>query len=80
MQIQIQKWGNSLAICIPDALAKEINAGQGSFLELSTLGQNLVLTPVNRPVYSLDTLLSQVNEDNLHQEMDLGNEVGKEVW
>jgi antitoxin component of MazEF toxin-antitoxin module len=30
--------------------------------------------------YSLDSLLSQVNEDNLHQEIDLGNEVGKEIW
>jgi antitoxin MazE len=80
MQVQIQKWGNSLAICIPDAFAKEIKAHQGEFLELSSIGKNLILTPVVLHAYSLDSLLSQVNEDNLHQEIDLGNEVGKEIW
>ncbi len=37
MQVQVQKWGENLAICIPDSFATEIKANQGSFLELSSV-------------------------------------------
>jgi len=76
MQVQIQKWGENLAICIPDSFASEIKANQGSFLELSSVGKSLVLTPVTENKYSLEGLLDQVRDENLHPEIDFGREVG----
>jgi antitoxin MazE len=80
MQVQVQKWGENLAICIPDSFASEIKANQGSFLELSSIGKSLVLTPVTEKKYSLDGLLDQMMDENLHHEIDFGNEAGREIW
>ncbi len=80
MLIQIQKWGNSLAIRIPKSFAKETNIDQGSFLDLSFVEGKLVATPVFEEEYFLDTLLAQINEENIHTEVDTGEPVGKEIW
>ena len=36
--------------------------------------------PLKRPNYTLDDLLAQVTEDNVHEEIDTGPAVGKEEW
>ena len=36
--------------------------------------------PLKRPNYTLKDLLDQITEDNLHDEIDAGPPVGKEVW
>jgi antitoxin component of MazEF toxin-antitoxin module len=35
MKVQVQKWGNSLALRIPKSFAIESNIGQGSTVEVS---------------------------------------------
>ncbi len=80
MQIQIQKWGNSLAIRIPKSFAKQIKIGQGSFVDLSLVEGKLVAKPVNENEYSLDQLMAGVTEENLHTEIDTGGVKGKEIW
>jgi antitoxin MazE len=79
MQVQIQKWGNSLAIRIPKSFAKEIEVDLGTTVDLSTVEGNLVAKPVKEG-YSLEEMLDQVNEQNLHSEVDTGDAVGKEIW
>ena len=80
MQIQIQKWGNSLAIRIPKSFAKQIKIDQGSFIDLSTTDGKLIAKPLNEREYSLDQLLAGVTRQNIHTEIDTGNATGKEVW
>jgi antitoxin MazE len=80
MRIQIQKWGNSLALRIPKSFALETKVGQGSTVELTVKGDSLVVKPVVEPEFELDELLSQVTKRNLHSEIDAGNAVGREVW
>ena len=79
MKVKIQKWGNSLAIRIPKSFAQHINVAQGSLLELSAVDGNLVAKPVDTE-YTLEMLLKDVNEDNLHKEVDTGPPAGKESW
>lgn len=79
MQVQIQKWGNSLAIRIPKSFAKEIAVDLGTTVDLSTVEGNLVAKPVKED-YSLEEMLDQVTEQNLHSEVDTGDAIGKEVW
>ena len=40
----------------------------------------VVIEPVTTPVYDLDELLAAITPDNLHEEIDFGPPVGKEVW
>ncbi|HMO79167.1 MAG TPA: AbrB/MazE/SpoVT family DNA-binding domain-containing protein [Pyrinomonadaceae bacterium] len=80
MKVQVQKWGNSLALRIPKSFAIETRVEQGSTVELTVKGDSLVVKPVVEPEFELDELLSQVTERNVHSEIDAGDAVGKEVW
>ena len=80
MHVQIQKWGNSLAIRIPKSFAKQIKVSQGSFVDLSTFEGKVIAKPLDEIEYSLEQLLGDVTKKNLHTEIDTGNAMGKEVW
>ncbi|MEW6737344.1 MAG: AbrB/MazE/SpoVT family DNA-binding domain-containing protein [Acidobacteriota bacterium] len=80
MQIQIQKWGNSLALRIPKSFAIESNIEQGSMVEVSLEEGKIVITPTSKPKYKLNELLSKVTKKNLHKEVKTGEVQGKEAW
>lgn len=80
MKTQIKKWGNSLALRIPKTFAKETNIKNGSYVNLSLVGGNLVAKPLEEKEYSLKQLLSKITKDNIHREFDTGNAVGNEIW
>jgi len=42
--------------------------------------QYMKITPITKPTLTLEQLLAQVNEHNLHGEVDTGPAVGNEVW
>ncbi|MBI2986585.1 MAG: AbrB/MazE/SpoVT family DNA-binding domain-containing protein [Deltaproteobacteria bacterium] len=80
MRIQIQKWGNSLALRIPKAFAEDTGVEEGTAVDLSISKGKLVAIPAKRRKLSLRQLLSRVNKLNLHGEVDSGPPVGREVW
>jgi antitoxin MazE len=80
METRVQRWGNSLALRIPKALADEAGLKDNSPVQLSLRDQQLVIVPIRQPALSLDALLSQVTTDNVHREVQTGPAVGGEVW
>jgi len=76
----VQKWGNSLALRIPKPFATEIGLQRNSPVEMSLVDGRLVIVPVVEPTPTLERLLAQVSEDNLHGEIETGPATGKEVW
>lgn len=80
MKVQVQKWGNSLALRIPKSFAIESNIGQGSTVEVSLENGKIIVFPITEPEFSLDEMLAQITAENLHGEIDTGNSVGKEAW
>jgi antitoxin MazE len=80
MKVQIQKWGNSLALRIPKSFAVQSKVEQGSTVEVSLEKGKIVVTPVAAPEYTLEALLTKVTKKNLHGEADTGAAVGKEAW
>jgi antitoxin MazE len=80
MQTQVKKWGNSLALRIPKAFAEEIAISSDSPVEISIVDGALVVVPIPEPQLSLEELLAEVSEDNLHHEVETGVAVGNEVW
>ena len=75
----VQKWGNSLAVRLPKAVAEQIEAGEGAELEMKVVENSLVLRTAKRK-YSLSELLDQVTPRNIHAEVDWGKPKGKEAW
>ena len=84
MKIEFAKWGNSLAVRIPAALAQEVGAREGKPAEITVENGALVLKPLARPKkrrrYTLEELLKGMTSENLHPETDWGPPRGKEVW
>ena len=80
METRIRKWGNSLALRIPKALAAEVGLEDDCPVELSLVDGKLIIAPVAKPAFSLEHLLAQITQDNLHREVDTGPAVGIEAW
>ncbi|MBD2465014.1 AbrB/MazE/SpoVT family DNA-binding domain-containing protein [Oscillatoria sp. FACHB-1407] len=80
MAATIAKWGNSLAIRIPQALAKEIQLAEGVEVDLVVVDGNLLVKPKSHKRYSLDELVQGITPDNCHAEIDSSTAVGNEVW
>ncbi len=80
MSARIKKWGNSLAICIPDALADEIGLEVGSEVELRVVDGEIRIRKRRSKRYDLDELLASVPDDFEPEEWDTGPPVGNEIW
>lgn len=80
MLLKIQKWGNSLALRIPKSFASQLNLKLDSLVDLIIEKDHLIIEPVNETKYKLEDLLSQINEENKHYEVETGHPQGKELW
>ena len=76
----ISKWGNSLAVRIPIAIAKQASIGEGDCVTISLDRKGgIVLRPARRK-YELSDLAGRITPANRHQETDWGPPKGEESW
>jgi len=80
MNTRVQKWGNSLAVRIPKPIALELGIEDHSEVQLEYADGKLVISPPVVTNYSLHDLLSGITKKNIHNEVDWGAPVGREVW
>ncbi len=80
MQVNIQKWGNSLAVRIPKAFAEEIGLEENSSVRLTLKEGGLVITPEAGEKWSLAELLLRVTDENKPREWETGAAEGVEKW
>lgn len=80
MRLRVRKWGNSLALRIPAAFAREIGIESGAEVDLTLEGGRLVITPSPVQPYVLDELLDGITEQNRHDSVDTGSTQGREIW
>jgi len=80
MVATVARWGNSLAIRLPQHLVKEINLTEGVEVDLVVIEGNLVIKPRIRKRYSLEELISAITPENIHSEIESGISVGNESW
>jgi antitoxin MazE len=72
MKTQIQKWGNSLALRIPRSFAQEMGLAHDVPVNLTLVGNRLIITPEYR-FFTLEELLDGITSENLHNEVDIGS-------
>ena len=80
MLTKVQKWGNSLALRIPKAFALDAQLENDSFVEITIIEGQIIITPVAAPSWTLEELLAGVNKKNVNHEIDTGFAVGNELW
>jgi antitoxin MazE len=80
MESHVRKWGNSLALRIPKALAVEAGIAEGSRVEIERDGDRLVVKAVKTEGDALADLLAGVTAENRHGEVETGRPVGREIW
>jgi antitoxin MazE len=78
MEAMVQKWGNSLGIRIPNLIVREFSLKNGSVVNIKDNGNEIVIKPVKKS--RLSEMLDKIDDQNLHQEVDWGKPVGKEIW
>ena len=79
MRTRIQKWGNGLGLKIPCSLAEEAGVVAGSEVDLSIRRGDLIVKPAKRRRYRLNDLLRQITSSNIHAEVEVGAQVGREI-
>jgi antitoxin MazE len=67
MRSNVARWGNSLALRIPRALAEELALAEGAPVQVDVKEGELVVRPVRRRE-ALDELLRRITPDNLPDE------------
>jgi antitoxin MazE len=77
MRSQVTKWGNSLAVRIPRAFAKQAGFEEGSTVDIIAEPDRIVLV---KPVPSLKELVDRITPENRHEETDWGPPRGREIW
>lgn len=76
----ISKWGNSLAVRIPLAIARQAGLSEGDCVTLALdPSGGIVLRPARRK-YELSELVSRITPKNRHRETEWGLSKGEESW
>lgn len=78
MVVKVQRWGNSLALRLPKAVAEKAGIGEGSSLDVEAKKGQIVARSVRR--YRLEDLLEGVEPAKLHAEISTGPRMGREAW
>ena len=73
----VSRWGSSLAVRIPKALAEQWGVEEGSAIEMFAEGGDIVL---RKRSYDLAELVDGISPGALHPEVDWGAPQGDEVW
>ena len=71
MRVTIRKWGNSLALRIPKNVAAEASLADESVVDLKVVNGRIVVSNAE-PETTLERLLADVDECNLHGEVPIG--------
>ena len=80
MVANVAKWGNSLAVRIPQYLAQEMQLLAGTEIDMVIVDGNLVIKPRKIPQYSLAELVANITPENCHAEITTGEPQGVEIW
>jgi antitoxin MazE len=75
---QVVKWGNSLAVRIPKAIAEHARLREGDPIVIESLNGRVELRPAEQ-VPTLEELVAQIRPENRYPETKWGHDRGKEI-
>jgi antitoxin MazE len=71
MQVQVNRWGDSLGVRIPKDIADRVGLRAGARVEIESREDRIVIAPaISR--YTLEDLLSGMTPEAMHEAFDWG--------
>jgi antitoxin MazE len=80
VRAMVKKWGNSASVRIPASVMEAARLEINEPVDVREESGRIVIEPVRHKEYNLPELLKGITRANLHEEVDFGDPVGKEVW
>ena len=78
MNQHVRKWGNSLAVRLPASLSAALGLKENDSILMRQEHGGVFIKKVEEE--TLDDLIDRIDPDNLHDPIDWGPPVGKEIW
>ncbi len=78
MRTTLDRWGNSMGLRLPKAIAESAGLRIGDAVEVAYQNGTITIKPA-RPRYALAALLEGLTPDGVHPEIDWGEPVGAET-
>lgn len=80
METILSRWGNSLGLRLPKAIARAAGLDAGDSVLIETCEDGIRIRKSNKqPRYSLEALLDQVTDENRHAPVEWGEAQGGEL-
>lgn len=79
MRGTVRKWGNSAAVRLPTSIMQAARLQLDAEIEVREEDGRIVIEPVRPSETSLNGLLDQITEANIHEEVDYGGPIGREA-
>jgi antitoxin MazE len=76
---EVQKWGNSLAVRIPKAIAEQVNLQRGTPIDLETSCGLPTIHSERGHKQTLAALLSRAKDPSPHRALNANGPVGREL-
>lgn len=80
MKTVVKKWGNSASVRIPTQVMKAARLKIDEPVDVREESGKVVIEPIRRKEFTLEELVDGITKDNLHEAIDFGSAVGREVW
>jgi antitoxin MazE len=77
-KVQLEKWGSSLAVRIPKAVAEQAHLREGECVEIGALVGGIELRHAKQSP-TLEELVAKITPQNRHKEIHWGPARGKEL-
>jgi antitoxin MazE len=75
----VKKWGNSAAVRIPAAVMEAIPLELDEPVDVREEAGRIVIEPVRQKAYDINALIKGITRENLHEAVDFGAPLSKEV-
>ena len=83
MKVQLAKWGNSTAVRLPKAVARELGLEPGAQLDLVVEGREVRLRPIEKSSWELlQEMIAEakrLGQENEPESVDWGPDRGSEI-
>lgn len=77
VKTSLDRWGNSLGVRLPKAIAESAALREGDSVEISFEDSAVVIRRA-KPRYNIDELVARITPENVHPPVDWGRAVGRE--
>lgn len=77
---KVAKWGNSLAVRIPEEVVRGAGMREGTAVEVSVEAHSVVVRHAKKNRRTLAELVARITPENRHEAIDWGRPMGKEAW